>query len=103
MSRAPRCCVPCRNGDSSLSEPLSRTRSDSAHPSRCQSVLADWFLGKRREVRPLGASPVGSGGSATGLSATDAWRSAAVGDDGTVHAKYPLVCLLYDSHKAKLG
>jgi hypothetical protein len=27
-------------------------RSDFAHPPQCRSVPADWFSGKRKEVRP---------------------------------------------------
>jgi hypothetical protein len=38
-----------------------------------------------------------TGGSAIRLSATNAWRSAAVGDGGSVLAEYQVVCLLYDS------
>jgi hypothetical protein len=37
-----------------------------------------------------------SGGSATGLSATDAWRSAAAGDGGTVPHMFGVVCARSD-------
>jgi hypothetical protein len=42
------------------------------------------------------ALPVGTGGSATGLSATDAWRSAAAGDDEPYLQPFGVVCALSD-------